>query len=302
MIAHVLCNYVHYYNALLHFGDHVNWDDYRFFLFIARYQTLKLAAKHLHVNQATVGRRLAALQDRIGSRLLEKHSDGYFLTEAGNRVMAGIEVVEKEMLSIDRTILGKDESIEGVVKIAMPGALANQWLIGSMRPLLQAHPKLELQFLTGPEVLNLSRREADLAIRLVRPDQRELKTKRIGVLKLGLYCAKEISETSAFLSMPFVGLFENAMSELEKAFIKSLKFEPQYCMRSAAWNSVYIAVQAGIGIGIMPTFMGDRSKTLRLIQEDKAETPLWLVVHPEVAESGRVRATIGHLSKVLSEL
>lgn len=281
-------------------GATLDWDDYRFYLAIARNRTLKAASKQLKVDQATVGRRLNALQDRLGSTLLEKRSDGYFLTAAGLRILDHVETIEREMLSIDRAILGKDDRIEGVVKIAMPGALANQWLIGYLRPLLRKHPNLELHFLTGPEVLNLSRREADIAIRLVRPQQRDLKTKKIGRIRLGLYSAKDFGDTVDFALAPFVGLFENVTSGLERAFLQSLKIEPRYCLRSAAWSSVYAALQAGIGIGILPTFIGERSKTLTLIQEDRSETPLWLVVHPEVATSARVRVVIDHLVKVLS--
>ncbi len=280
----------------------MNWDDYRYFLAVARNRTLKAAGKQLKVDQATVGRRIAVLQENLQAQLLEKRSDGYFLTVAGERIIASTENIEKMMFEMERAILGKNEKIEGVVKIALPGALANQWLIGSLRPLLREHRQLELQFLTGSEVLNLSRREADLAIRLVRPEQKDLKTKKIGVLRLGLYGSKDFDEKSFsdFSSMPFVGLFDSATSALERSFLKTLKFEPQYCMRSAAWSSVSAAVQAGLGIGILPTFMAEKNKSLRQLQEDRIEAPLWLVVHPEVAESARVRVTIDYFSKVLA--
>lgn len=277
----------------------MNWDDYRYFLSVARHRSLKLAARNLKVDQATVGRRLLSLQDRLGSNLLEKRSDGYFLTAAGTRILGSVETIEKEMLSIDRAILGKDEKVEGIVKVAMPGALANQWLIGTLRQLLREYPKLELQFLTGPEILNLSRREADIAVRLVRPDQRDLKTRKIGSIQLAVYCANDFPEIEDLSYAPFIGLFQNAMSEFEKSFLKSLKFEPNYRVRSAAWSSVLAAIQAGLGIGILPTFIGERVKSLKMLHEDRTETPLWLVVHPQVAESARVRVVIEHLVKIL---
>lgn len=277
----------------------MNWDDYRFFLAVARAGSLKGAAEKLRVDQATVGRRIQALQTGLGAQLLEKRSDGFFLTAAGSRILGHVEAAEESMLAVDRAILGRDERVEGTVRLAMPGALANQWLIKSLSPLFKKHPKLELQFLTGPEVLNLSRREADLAVRLVRPQQKDLKARKIGALRLGLYGQKEMG-AGDLAEAPFVGLFESATSELEAAFLRSLKFEPRYCLRSAAWESVFTAVKAGLGIGILPTFMGEEDRSLKLLQEDRAEAPLWLVVHPEVAESARVRATIDHLTKVLS--
>lgn len=277
----------------------MSWDDYRFFLAVARAGSLKGAAEALRVDQATVGRRLTALQAEQGAQLLEKRSDGYFLTAAGSRILAHVEAMEEAMLAVDRAILGRDERVEGTVRLAMPGALANQWLIPSLAPLLKQYPKLELQFLTGPEVLNLSRREADLAVRLVRPQARDLKARKIGSLRLGLYAARGWKGSVAD-EAPFVGLFESATSDLENAFLRALKFAPRYCLRTGAWESVLTAVRAGLGAGILPTFMGEGDDSLRLIQEDKAEAPLWLVVHPEVAESARVRVTIDHLTKVLA--
>lgn len=257
-----------------------SWDDYRFFLAVYRATTLKAAAASLGVDQATVGRRIAALQDAMGARILES-----------------VEAAEAAMLSIDRRIAGEDDRVEGIVKVAMPGALANQLFITSLRPLLKQYPKLELQFLTGPEVLNLSRREADFAIRLVRSGQKDLKARKLGFLRLGLYAAKELEMPAE--KAPFVGLYESAMSEAEKAFLKTLRLDGSCALRSAAWTSVAIAVQAGLGVGVLPTFFGEKNKALRLVQEDRVETPIWLVVHPEVAESARVRAVIDYFSKIL---
>ena len=279
----------------------MNWDDYRYFLAVARHKTLKAAGKNLGVDQATVGRRLTALQERLGAQLLEKRSDGFFLTAAGNRILESVESAEQSMLTIDRAIVGKDERIEGTVKIAMPGALANQWIIGTLGPLLEANPKLEIQFLTGPEIVNLSRRDADLAVRLVRPKQRDLKTRKVGVVKLGLYKAKDSGRVKLEGEVPFVGLFDYAMSELERNFVATFDFTPRYRLRSAAWTSVLASVRAGMGLGVLPTFMGAKDKALECVSVDDHETPLWLVVHPEVAESARVRATIDHLTKALAK-
>lgn len=280
----------------------MSWDDYRFFLAVYRHKTLRLAGKHLNVDQATVGRRIGALQKRLGAQVLEKRADGFFLTAVGARILEGVMSAEEAMLSADRAIAGGNEKVEGVVKVAMPGALANQWLMDSLGPFLRNHPELEIQFLTGPEILNLSRREADFAIRLVRPDQKELKTKKIGQIRLGLYGAKDLAKEvkrADLSSLPFIGLFEVATSQQEKNFLQSLKFTPRYRLRSAAWSSVYAALRGALGIGILPTFLGAKDKTLHLIEEDRAEISLWLVVHPEVAESARVRATIEHFKKVL---
>lgn len=277
----------------------MNWDDFRYFLSVAKNQTLKKASRELRVDQATVGRRLSALQDHLGVKILEKRSNGYFLTAAGERIFFSVQAAEEAMSAVHRLAAGKDERVEGAVKIAMPGALANQSILKKINPLLEKHPGLQLEFLTGPEVLNLSRREADVAIRLVRPTQKELKTRKVGQLQLALYKRKDKHNKfskAELEQMTFVGLFDRATSELEKNFLKNLKFTPNCRLRSAAWSSVYSSIQAGVGIGILPTFIGDEDEELQVLEKDSDETPLWLVVHPEVAQIARVRVVIDYLT------
>lgn len=277
----------------------MNWDDYRFFLAVSRHRTLKAAGHALGVDQATVGRRLGALEKRLRAKLLEKRSDGYFLTALGGRILENVALVENAMFAVDQSILGRDEKVEGAVRLALPAALASHRILPRSRAFFEKHPKLELQFLTGPEVLNLSRREADLAIRLVRPERGELKTKRVGKLRLALYGAKELSAARPAGEKPFVGLFETATSDLEKEFLSALGFRPRYRLRTSSWDAVRAGVEAGLGLGILPDFMVPAGAPLAEVESHGKEAPLWLVVHPEVAKSARVRAVIEHLEKIL---
>lgn len=136
-----------------------------------------------------------------------------------------MESAEDSILAVERQIVGEDERVEGVVRIAMPGALANQWVLHEMGDLLERHPALELEFLTGAEVLNLARRETDIAVRLVRPWHQDLLTRKIGVLQLGLYASKSLKKANTvkadLSAVPFVGLFERATSGLERTFLRS---------------------------------------------------------------------------------
>ncbi len=103
---------------------------------------------------------------------------------AGERILPTLQASEEGILAVERIIAGQDERVQGLVRIAMPGALANHWFIPKLRPFTQKYRQIELEFLTGAEVVNLSRREADLAIRLVRPLQRDLIVKKIGEIEL----------------------------------------------------------------------------------------------------------------------
>src|SRR5687768_7930978 len=130
---------MHFYKCIsahprLSSNDMTSWDYYRYFLEIHRTGSLKGAAENIGVNQTTVGRNLTALEEETGTRFFERRSDGFVLTSAGQRILAAMEKVEETMLSVERLLAGKDERPEGIVKIAMPGALANHWLIPRLAP------------------------------------------------------------------------------------------------------------------------------------------------------------------------
>ncbi len=217
-----------------------------------------------------------------------------------------IEKIDSHFSSIERTLFGKDKLFEGPIKIAMPGALANHFLIPKMKTFLNEYPKIEIQFLTGPEVVNLLKRDADMAIRLVRPNTKELIIKKIGSISLNLYGHRDyISEQKRqkkqINEFPFIGLFDSSTSELEQKVIQQLKFEPNYQMRSHAWSSVYVAVANQCGIGILPDIVAQQNSNLLPLSENlsKSVMPLWLVIHPDVYNNNRVKVFIDFFSKLM---
>lgn len=285
-----------------------NWDDFRFFLALCRNNTLKLAARDLKTDQATVGRRIYSLEEKLKTKLFEKRSEGFFLTVFGERIRAGIEDIEGSFQAIDRKITGKDEKMEGIIKVAMPGALANHLVLPNMKRFTDEFPSVEVQFLTGAEVLNLVKREADIAFRLVRPSQRDLIVKRVGEVRLSLYGSKPLLKKYRHLEkledlqdLPFVGLFDRATSQTERSLLNQIQpvFKNQV-LTSAAWSSVYSALSSHIGIGILPDFVARRNSELEKIPFTPSEkTTLWHVIHPEVQKNKRFAIFAEYLISVL---
>lgn len=274
-----------------------NWDDLKFFLSLSRKGSLKAAAKDLKTDQATVGRRIYALEWKLKTKLFEKRSDGYFLTLAGERIKATAEGIESSFESIDRKITGQDEKMEGVVRIAMPGALANHLVIPNIKKLTDQFPKIEIQFLTGSEVVNLAKREADMAFRLVRPSQGNLIVRKVGDFGIGLYGTKstlkrygKITKLEDLKEIPFVGIYDQAKSKTELSLLKKIKkhIGPQV-LTSSAWSSVFSALSQDIGIGILPNFVAQKNpeiEALSIVNSEK--TPLWFVIHPEVQKNKKI--------------
>ncbi len=284
-----------------------NWDQYRYLLEVHRNGSLKAAAEKLGVNQTTVGRNLNALEEALAVKLVERRSDGFVLTRAGLRILESLKQAEERMSEVDRILAGSDHRVEGVIKLAMPGAMANHWLIPSLLPLNKQHPGLRLEFLTGPHVVNLARREADLAIRFVRPTQRGLVVRKAGSVELGLFLHPKLAQerglpkTGGDLKrLPFVGLFEDATSEAEQALLHSLPITDSALFRSAAWSSVHAALSAGIGYGVLPTFMISPTSPLRrILPKIGTRIPVFAVYHPDMKNSARLRVVLEHFVRLL---
>ena len=278
----------------------MNWDDYRFFQAVKKSKTLKTAALLLQTDQATVGRRLYALEDRLGTKLFEKRSNGYFLTQAGERLGESIDLIESEFEGVSRKLAGDDIRLEGTIKIGAPGGLANHLLIPGLRNFTAQYPGITLQFLTGPEILNLSKREADLAIRIVRPHQHNLQIKKLGTMSLGLYGLKsylaehpQINHISDFKNIAFVGLVDDSMNDMEEKLLSPFRDQLRYVMKTHAWSSVYAGVAGGLGIGVLPDFIAKQNSKLALIPfASPVPQPVWLVLHPDLKNNARIKVLI----------
>jgi DNA-binding transcriptional LysR family regulator len=295
------CIFTHLINAKMHlkaYNRFMNWDDIRFFLTLYRAGTLKAAAKTLKVDQATVGRRIDFLESTLQARLFERTAKGYVLTLAGERILSSAIDTEGTILNIERSITGLDERVEGTLRIAMPGALANHWLIPRLKGFTKEFPELQIQLLTGAEVLNLARREADLAIRLVKPTHSDLVFKKIGSLKLSLYGSKrlfrngDLPEDLTQLSLfPFIGLYDAAQSQLERGLRMQLSPYVTPKILSSAWSSVFYAIKADLGLGILPEFLvTDHRDLLEIKVIRPAETPIWMVLHPDLQGAAKMKA------------
>lgn len=138
----------------------------------------------------------------------------------------------------------------------------------------------------------------------MQPQQKDLIVKKIGYIHLTLYAHSEWIEKNKpqmnnLDTLPFVGLYEYATSQLERDYIASLGFASKYQFRSAAWSSVYASIKAQIGMGVLPTFIGDTDKDLqKIFPQQVVKTPLWLVVHPDMYTNAKIKKIIQYLSEL----
>lgn len=277
----------------------MNWEDLKYVLAVTEQGQLKDAAKVLGVDQATVGRRIRSFEHSLGVKLLNKRSNGYVLSAAGHSVLSEIKNMSEAADRIARTVSGRDEEVTGTLRVAMPGALANHWLMPHLNKFLSAHPRLSFEILAGPSLVNLSKGEADLAIRFVRPKQKDLHTAKLGTMALKLY-GLDGTPVRKKQQLPMVALYPFARTASEDGMFEKLDGKVQPILWTAAWSSVYEGLIAGLGVGILPDIFEHKDPRLKAIDIVAPVKPdLWLVIHPDLKKSARVAAFTKFLKGLL---
>lgn len=167
------------------------WDDFRVFLAVARQESLSAAGRALRIDPATVGRRVARLEQRLGQPLFAKSPQGYALTDAGQRLLPHAELAEQATQGAVEALAGGTEGLTGQIRIGAPDGCANFLLPQVCAALSRDNPELEIQILSQPRVVNLSKREADLAISVSPPTAGRLSVQKIADYHLHIAAAQD---------------------------------------------------------------------------------------------------------------
>jgi DNA-binding transcriptional LysR family regulator len=171
--------------------DDGDWNDLRSFLAIARQGSLQGAARTLGVNHSTVFRRLNALEARLGARLFDRSARGYALTAAGEHMLASALRVEDEILGLERRLLGGDVRLSGTLRVTTTDTLVHGVLGPHLRAFQTAYPAIELELITGNAFFDLSKREADVALRPSRHPGDAMVGRRLAEIAVALYGARD---------------------------------------------------------------------------------------------------------------
>ncbi|MBC2859110.1 LysR family transcriptional regulator [Stappia sp. 28M-7] len=286
----------------------MNWDDTRIFLAVARSGQLLAAARALGVNHATVARRLSALEDDLGVKLVDRRTTGSALTTAGERFLATAERIEAEMLEARAEIGDADVAVSGTVRIGAPDGFGVAFLAPRLGTLTERHPALTLQLVPVPRAVSLSRREADIAITVERPDHGRLVARKLVDYTLGLYASRAYlaragtPKTAAELkSHALVGYVEDLVYSGALAYAEEIDraFQPRFEIASALGQTE--AVRAGAGIGILHAFIARSDPDLvQVLPERTISRGYWLVLHESVRDLGRVRVVADFISEAVA--
>jgi DNA-binding transcriptional LysR family regulator len=282
-----------------------DWEDIRTFLAVARAGTLAAAGRLLDVDYTTVGRRVRALEQQLGLTLFERVRDRYVLSEAAEGLRESAERMEDGALALERRALGSDRTVSGVLRIATTDALAQILVLPAIRAMHERHPDIRAHLLTGPARLNITRREADVAVRYIRPNEAELVSRRLGRVAAAFYASRDYlarrpvpPRGASLRGHDVVGIEEGL-----RGWSKPLP-ETRDVLRTNSMSTLVLAVSLGIGLGALHCWMADPNPDLvRLWPEEALEhDDVYLVLHHDVQRTGRVRAFVEAIEERVAEI
>lgn len=286
-----------------------DWNDLKFFLAVARQGGLSGAATMLGTSASTVSRHVAALERRLGSNLFMRQQTGYLLTDDGSELLKRVEQVEQAMMAAERNAdLASQREVSGQVRFATTEMLALHLIIPHLPEFRSRYPNLRIEINIGLTRANLSRREADLALRMVEPnpdeDAGDYIASRVAQIDFALYCAAGSAERSAVEQAPgaerrdaipaieHVSWGDNLPGMPTARWLREAFGEKTAVLNSNSLNAQYVAVRSGIGAGLLPCFVADKDSGLQRIGSERVllSQDLWVVYHRDLKASRRVIA------------
>lgn len=282
----------------------MEWSDLRVFLAVARTGTLGQAARSLGQTQPTMGRRLKALEDSVGQTLFQRTSEGFVLTDEGAAILPHAERVEEEVLAMERRLGSKDKGLEGVVRISSSDWFGLNVLLPVLTEFASLHPKVQLELSTDARMVDLGRREADLAFRIRPFEEPDVISRKLLRMRYAVYVRKGLPWPTAGDGDGF-GLvtMDAAFRDLPDA--KWLREKLPRARVAIASNNRDIqarACAAGAGIAVLPVALGDNMRGLERIDlgGDPPGRDTWVGYHRDLSRLARLRALLALVLERLS--
>lgn len=288
--------------------NNLNWDDLRYFLAAAESGSLSAAAKRLHSNQPTVGRHIDALEAALGLRLFQRHKKGLTLTHECAWVLEQAQLMQSGVQSIQRMVEGDFQQLRGSVRLALPEGLCNEVLIPHLDTFYRQYPNLRLILNVSSRTADLTRGEADIAVRLFRPKDADLVARQLTRMEMGLYASREYLQThdrpeneSDLLSHRIISYGDELAGLPENVWLLDHATPGHRILQSDSTTSRLRATVGGLGISIQPCVLADTHPGLvRILQH--APLPrheVWITYHRDLRHILRVRVTADFLIALL---
>lgn len=281
------------------------WDDLRVVLAVFREGSLSGAARRLGVTHSTVFRRLGAIERDAGVRLFERFRDGYSATPAGETAAECAIRLEDAVLTLGRKLSGQDLRPSGTVRITTTDTLGAILMrhVGAMRT---AHPDIQLEIAVSNAMANLTRREADIAIRPTPAPSELLVGRRVADITHAIYGSHAYlsrRDTRDLAALDWIELDDALAATVIGRWMQDNVHAPRIACRVDTLLALRDAAEAGLGIAVLPCYVGDAAVGLRRVAPKTLPEPrsaLWLLTHDDLRRTARIRATLDVLAKAFA--
>jgi DNA-binding transcriptional LysR family regulator len=275
----------------------LDWNDLRHFVVLAREGTLSAAARTLGVDHATVARRVAALEKATALKLVDRRARNYALTEDGRRIAVAASAMEEAAFSVERATQAAESRICGEVAISAPPSLANALVAPRLVDLKREHPGIFIKLIGERRSASLSRREADLALRLSRPTEGGLFARKIGHFGFSLYGAASYLRETPSHAFRFIAYDESMKDAPQQQWLEAVADGREIVMRCNDLENQATAARAGLGLAALPHFLGDGDPRLERHEAGRKEIgrDVWLLVHRDLRRVPAVRVVMAFL-------
>jgi DNA-binding transcriptional LysR family regulator len=279
----------------------MNWDHLRYFLAIADTGSLQGAARKLEVNHSTAFRRMNAFEKAVDTRLFERLPDGYQLTAAGEDLLEHARRIGDEIDQLQLKILGKDFRPSGSIRITAPDNIAYEYLPPYLAEFSARYPDIEFELVVGAQSLDLTRREADVAIRATQTPPVHLIGRKVVALKWGFFASLPYLDERGRPRRPnnlvghrLIGA-DGDLRRIPPFRLMESVLPGQICMTCSTLNAMSAMAEAGCGIAVLPDDQ-IKAQLVRLFDTDPLFlTEIWVLTHPELRRTERIRLLIEHL-------
>jgi DNA-binding transcriptional LysR family regulator len=276
----------------------LDWDDLRHFLAAAQVGTFLGAAKILGIEHATVRRRIAALETRLGRKLIDRRGRRIVLTPDGDKVVELAAPIALQVASIEQLGRTSTRELQGEIRISAPPALSSALLAKPVVDLRHQHPGIQVTLVGEKRFASLNRREADVAIRLSRPEEGDYKITKVGAISFDFYASEGYLASTRPADWTFIGYDESMKAAPQHIRMMEFAAGRPIALRSSVLEFQAAAACAGGGVVMLPDFAVERMEGLHRIDSGAPLTrEIWLVVHSEIKDVPAVRAVVETLKQ-----
>jgi DNA-binding transcriptional LysR family regulator len=288
----------------------LDWNDLRFFLAVARSGSTLAAARTLKVAQATVSRRITALEEALGTKLFIRSPSGYALSFRGQTMLAGAEQVERSINALVNSVEAEERRLSGTVRLTTVESAANVWLMPALAAFRAQHPAVVAEVIVDDRALDIARGEADIAIRFGNPPQDEsLVIRRIVELHESVYARQDLADQlglpnnhKGLKRYPMIGFSGTGIGHIAQ-WMQNLGPDINVVHSANTLSAVIAAVRAGMGAAVMPCLIGDTMPGLvRLFPPiPELSTPGWIVTTASARQQPHIRALLDFIAEFIRD-